>query len=114
MAGALTDPMADLKEARIVVADRAAEMLSPHGLPGAALDEVVLSQAIAEFAARKLNLDGEELWQAGVWRPALAACRLNVPLIARIARRLLCSGVVDGDRLQSLLRGVRRLGGIFP
>ena len=56
---------------------RAAEMLSPRGLPGAALDEVVYSKAIAEFAARKLNVDAEELWQAGVWRPAQAACRLN-------------------------------------
>jgi hypothetical protein len=106
--------MQDLKEARIVVAGRAAEMLSPHGLPGAALDEVILSKAIAEFEARKLDLDGEELWAAGVWRPALAACRLNRATIDKIARRLLRSGVVDGSRLQALLRGVKRPEGIFP
>ena len=92
---------------------RAAEMLSPRGLPGAALDEVVYSKAIAEFAARKLNVDAEELWQAGVWRPALAACRLNRPIIDKIARRLLRRGVVSGSRLQSLLRGVQPAGGIF-
>jgi hypothetical protein len=90
--------MADLKEARIVAAGRAAETLSPHGLPGAAVDEVVFSKAIAEFAAAKLGVDGDELWAAGVWRPALATCRLNAPLIDRIARRLLRRCVVDGDR----------------
>ena len=61
-----------------------------------------------------MNLDGEELRQAGVWRPALAACRLNRDTIDRIARRRLRRGVVSGSRLQSLLRGVRPLAGIFP
>jgi hypothetical protein len=69
---------------------------------------------MADAAARKMDLDGEELWQAGVWRPALAACRLNRATIDRIARRLLRSGVVDGERLQALLRYVKRLAGIFP
>jgi hypothetical protein len=31
-----------------------------------------------------------------------------------IARRLLRRGVVDGERLQVLLRGAKRLVGIFP
>jgi hypothetical protein len=108
-----SDAIADLKEARIIIAGRAAEMLSPHGRPGAALDELTLSQTIAELAARKLRVDAEELFECGVWRPALAACRLNRATINRIARRLLGRGVVDGSRLQALLRGVKRLVGIY-
>ena len=62
---------------------------------------------MADAAARKLNVDAEELWECGVWRPALAACRLNRDTIDRIARRLLRRGVVCGSRLQALLRGVK-------
>jgi hypothetical protein len=61
-----------------------------------------------------MNLDGDELWQAGVWRPALAACRLNRGTIDKIARRLLRCGVVCGSRLQAILRRVKRSEGIFP
>jgi hypothetical protein len=38
----------------------------------------------------------------------LATCQLNRATVDKIARRLLRRGVVDGYRLQSLLRGVRR------
>jgi hypothetical protein len=41
-------------------------------------------------------------------------CRLNRDTIDRIARWLLRRGVVCGSRLQSLLRDVKRLVGIFP
>jgi hypothetical protein len=39
---------------------------------------------------------------------------MNSATIDKIARRLLRSGVVDGSRLQALLRGVKRPEGIFP
>jgi hypothetical protein len=35
-------------------------------------------------------------------------------LFSSIARRLLRRGVVDGERLQDLLRGAKRPEGIFP
>jgi hypothetical protein len=50
----------------------------------------------------------------GFAKPALAACQLNRPIIDSIARRLLRRGVVCGERLQALLRGAKRLEGIFP
>jgi hypothetical protein len=75
---------------------------------------LVLSQWLADAAAQKLGVDGGQLWDAGVWRPTLAACQLNRPIIDRVARRLLRRGVVDGYRLQALLRGVKRLVGIYP
>jgi hypothetical protein len=53
--------------------------------------------------------------RAGLVRvPALATCRLNRATIDRIARRLLRRSVVDGEPLQEILRGAKRLEGIFP
>ena len=108
-ADARVDPRADLSEARFVLAGRIGELMSPHGRAGCALDELVLSQAIAAVAARKMSVDPDLLWKLQVRRRTKLILRANQGVVDAIAAKLIRDGFIYRRRLREFLEGVRRV-----
>ena len=77
--------------------------------PGSSLDEVVLSQVIAQNAAVKLNKPAQRLWHEQVWGVTFAILKANHGPFFQLAEHLHRSERIEGKKMRTILTGVRRI-----
>jgi hypothetical protein len=110
----------ELRRARFIIAGLAGEAFTGTDKPGSSLDELALSQLIGANVAFKLDDDSgrsdaeyrayaEQLWDAQIWRVAIAILTANREPFMQIVRSLEEKGKVAGKRLRKALAQVRRI-----
>jgi hypothetical protein len=98
-----------LARSRIVYAGLAAEDMfaGDDRREGSSIDELFMSQMLAENAAILFNADGETLWKNDVWAWCLCQLQHNRDAHAEITDELLRRKRIKGKRLRELCSRVR-------
>jgi ATP-dependent Zn protease len=102
--GPETDPRADLRDARTLLAGPLSELIfTQRPALGAGVDELALARSIVGNAAHKLDCDPERLMSA-VTLEVLLMLREHRDAIEEIARRLMRKPKLDGSIVAAILR----------
>lgn len=104
--GPATDPLSDLRQARVTIAGFVGEYISGTHRPASALDEIFDATEFARIAADKLKRDRVALWEADVYRRTLTILRANHAAFNKLRAVLDATETVEGDALQQILAQV--------
>lgn len=105
-----TDPQADLREARSLLAGRVAEQLfDPDWRLGSSLDELATALAIVKGAAQKMQSDPPKLF-LHTWSAVAARLKAHDQIVRTIADRLCRKRSIEARHLEFLLAPIKGTG----